>query len=313
MVSRAWKALPEDEREEWEVMARQDKARYEMEKSMYTGPWKVPATKRQIKDPTAPKRPMSAFLSFSNSKRAYVKSKNKDAKNAEVSRLLAQMWKDADAEEKKLFVDEEFALRQHYKMEMAEWKRESEEAIEMKRKEREDEAMRAVREGKLPTRNDDSKNSNIGNTVDPAASTELKYNTKIANETFGQASFPSPSQSSSNINRAQQNLGFSGDYTQQNQHQHYPLIPSSYYNPNQQTSLDSYENNNIVYRNTYAAYQAHGSSTGGYDGYDSRRFEAGGVAMGYDSFGQPHPYGYLPQAYYQQGMYNCIIYALQLS
>ncbi|OEU15810.1 HMG-box, partial [Fragilariopsis cylindrus CCMP1102] len=114
MVSIAWKALPEDEREKWEELARQDKARYEMEKSMYTGPWKVPATKRINKDPKAPKRPMSAFLSFSNSKRQYVKNKHKDVKNAEVSRILAQMWKDADAEEKKMFVDGEFRLRQEY-------------------------------------------------------------------------------------------------------------------------------------------------------------------------------------------------------
>lgn len=305
MVSQAWKALPEDEREKWEVMARQDKARYEMEKSMYTGPWKVPATKRVSKDPKAPKRPMSAFLSFSNSKRAYVKNKHKDAKNAEVSRILAQMWKDADAEEKKTFVDEEFALRQQYKIAMSEWKRQSEEEIESKRKEREDEAMKAVREGKLPIRNEEqrAKSSGAGSTSESAAaSTGMKYSTKIANETFGRAAFPSPTQASANnSNRAQQNYGYSGgDFTQQNHQQLFPQMPSAYYNPDQQTSIEpTYDQNNVGYRNPYAPYPMPGNSTAsGYDGYD-RRYE-GGAPMGYDTYGQPHPYGYAPQAYYQQ-------------
>ncbi|OEU09653.1 non-histone protein, partial [Fragilariopsis cylindrus CCMP1102] len=35
MVSKAWKTLPEDEREKWEEMARKDKVRYETEKSLY--------------------------------------------------------------------------------------------------------------------------------------------------------------------------------------------------------------------------------------------------------------------------------------
>lgn len=316
MVSQAWKALPEDEREKWEVMARQDKARYEMEKSMYTGPWKVPATKRVSKDPKAPKRPMSAFLSFSNSKRAYVKNLHKNAKNADVSRILAQMWKDADAEEKKTFVDEEFALRQRYKIAMSEWKRQSEEEIESKRKEREDEAMKAVREGKLPIRNEDqhSKNSGTGSTAEASASTGLKYNTKIANDTFGQSAFPSPTtQASGNSNRAQQAYGYSGgEYTQQSQQQHYPHMPSTYYNPDQQPSIESYDSSNVAYRNPYAAYPMPGnSSASGYEGFD-RRYE-GGAAMGYDGYGQPHPYGYAPQAYYQQdysqGAYHSAEYA----
>lgn len=306
MVSQAWKALPEDEREKWEVMARQDKARYEMEKSMYTGPWKVPATKRVSKDPKAPKRPMSAFLSFSNSKRAYVKNKHKDAKNAEVSRILAQMWKDADAEEKKAFIDEEYELRQQYKIAMTEWKRQSEEEIKTKRKERENEAMKAVREGKLPRRNEaeHSRSSSVGSAADSTSSMGMKYNTKIANETFGQSlpsSFPPNPQTSSSSSRAQQNYGYAGgEYTQQSQQQQYPQMP--YYNPDQQSPLDSYDSNNAAgYRNPYvAAYQTPGNSNSGYDGYD-RRFE-GGASMPYDSYGQPHPYGYAPQPYYQQGM-----------
>lgn len=115
---------------------------------MYTGPWKVPAKKRSQKDPNAPKRPMSAFLSFSNSKRAYVKEKHPNVGNAEISRILAQMWKDASPEERKDHVDREFKLRQEYKTAIAEWRRNSEIEIQAARKEREDQAMKAVLEGK---------------------------------------------------------------------------------------------------------------------------------------------------------------------
>lgn len=148
LVSQAWRDLSNEERDVWEDMARKDKARYEMEKSMYTGPWKVPAKKRSQKDPNAPKRPMSAFLSFSNSKRAYVKEKHPNVGNAEISRILAQMWKDASPEERKDHVDREFQLRQEYKTAIAEWRRNSESEIQAARKEREDQAMKAVLEGK---------------------------------------------------------------------------------------------------------------------------------------------------------------------
>jgi len=327
MVSQAWKDLPEDEREKWEVMARQDKARYEMEKSMYTGPWKVPATKRVTKDPTAPKRPMSAFLSFSNSKRAYVKNEHKEAKNAEVSRILAQMWKDADAEQKKSFIDEEFALRQKYKVAMSEWKRQSEEERTTKRIKRENEAMKAVREGKLPIKNvEHSRSSSVGSTTNSTTSSGTKYNTKIANDTFGQLmanSYPTIPEASSTSGQPPQHYNYpSSDYSQQSHQQQYPHMTSSYYNPEQQAPIDSYDNNsssnnnnnnnNVGYVNPYATmYQTPGSNPSGYEGYD-RRYE-GGATMGYDSYGQPHPYGYAPQQYYpqdySQGAYRPMDYA----
>ena len=54
MVSKAWKTLPEEEREKWEEMARKDKARYETEKSLYKGPWKVPINTKTTLSKTTP-------------------------------------------------------------------------------------------------------------------------------------------------------------------------------------------------------------------------------------------------------------------
>jgi HMG (high mobility group) box len=52
-----WKNLSPEERAVWEEKAAVDKARYNIEKLQYTGPWQVP-WKRRKKDPSAPKRPM---------------------------------------------------------------------------------------------------------------------------------------------------------------------------------------------------------------------------------------------------------------
>jgi len=126
MVSEAWKSLPSDQRKYWDEMAQQDKERYEMEKSVYNGPWKVPVEK-VLKDPSAPKRPMSAFLSYSNSKRAALKRKHPHMTNADVSRTLAAMWRQAKPDLKQKYIDTEFKLRQDYKVAIAEWRAKAEE------------------------------------------------------------------------------------------------------------------------------------------------------------------------------------------
>jgi hypothetical protein len=91
--------------------AKRDKERYELEKSTYTGPWKVLATK----DPAAPKRPMSAFLAFSNARRKDVTEANPMHTNGEVSKILADMWKKAPPQQKKLYQLQEGQLRKKYK------------------------------------------------------------------------------------------------------------------------------------------------------------------------------------------------------
>lgn len=122
MVSKAWKELSDDEREVWEEIARKDKARYEMEKAVYKGPWKVPTKAKFPRDQEeAPKRPMSAYMGFSNSKRAEVKSRYPSADSTEISRILAQMWREASEDERKIYVDKEQEQRQQYKNTMSQW------------------------------------------------------------------------------------------------------------------------------------------------------------------------------------------------
>jgi HMG (high mobility group) box len=136
--------MPPDEKENWEKKARKDKARYEVEKSMYKGPWKVPANKRTPKDPSAPKRPMSAFLAFSNKRRAGLKREHPEATNADLSKMLSKTWREAPEELRKKYMDEEAGLRATYKVEVAKWRKKVAEERKQERTEREAVAMQTA-------------------------------------------------------------------------------------------------------------------------------------------------------------------------
>jgi len=126
MVSEAWKNISDEERDHWETIAQKDKARYDLAKSTYTGPWKVPvSTRRRKKDPTAPKRPMSSYLAYSKKNRSLVKANNPYASNTEISRMVSRMWKEEKEEVRNIFIEEEAILRKIYKEKMAIWQNEN--------------------------------------------------------------------------------------------------------------------------------------------------------------------------------------------
>jgi hypothetical protein len=127
------KHLPTVERAHWDDVAAKDKQRYMVEKASYTGPWQVP-WKRAKKDPSAPKRPMSAFLYFSQGKRTQIKQDNGDMKNTEVSRLLGEMWRNAPEEERRPHIEKEKGEREKYKIAIAEWRAEFEAKQEAQKK-----------------------------------------------------------------------------------------------------------------------------------------------------------------------------------
>jgi HMG (high mobility group) box len=139
-VSEAWKNLGQEERDTFEELARKDKARFEIEKRMYSGPWKVSAEK--IRDPKAPKRPCSAFLSFSNQMREKVKKRLLDASSADILRELAKMWKDSP--DRDFFIARELACRQEYKIAIAKWRATQSKPTEDARQHREDLALQTL-------------------------------------------------------------------------------------------------------------------------------------------------------------------------
>ncbi|WFD35550.1 Non-histone chromosomal protein 6 [Malassezia cuniculi] len=57
------------------------------------------------KDPAAPKRPLSAYMFFSQDWRERIKAENPDAGFGDVGRLLGTKWKEMNDDEKKPYLD----------------------------------------------------------------------------------------------------------------------------------------------------------------------------------------------------------------
>ena len=118
-----WKQLPPETKMEYQKVADGDKSRYYAEMKDYTGPMQVP-NKRQKKPPGAPKRAMSAFLSFSQQMRPQVRAKYPDMKNTDISGVLAQLWREGTEEEKAPHISRELREREKYHEDMVKWKEE---------------------------------------------------------------------------------------------------------------------------------------------------------------------------------------------
>jgi hypothetical protein len=123
IVAEEWKQLSDRDRAYWDEEARNDKVRFVREKKDYTGPWLLPK-RRAKKHPLAPKRPMSAFLKYSQQKRPMVKASNPDMSNTDVSRLLGEMWREASAAEKAPYVEGEKSERAKYNASVKKWREE---------------------------------------------------------------------------------------------------------------------------------------------------------------------------------------------
>ena len=113
IVAAEWRSLDESTRAGWDEVARDDKVRYVREKAEYKGPWAAPK-RRAKKHPLAPKRPMSAFLKYSQNRRAMIKEQNPDMGNTDVSRLLGEMWRNASEAERRPYVEQELIERAEY-------------------------------------------------------------------------------------------------------------------------------------------------------------------------------------------------------
>lgn len=125
-----WKELPPETKSEYEKIAEGDKTRYYAEMRDYTGPMHVP-NKRQKKPAGAPKRAMSAFLSFSQQMRPQVRAKNPNMKNTDISGVLAQMWREGTEEEKAPHINRELRDREKYHEDMSKWKEEVSQQAEL--------------------------------------------------------------------------------------------------------------------------------------------------------------------------------------
>ncbi|KAI9486595.1 MAG: high mobility group box domain-containing protein [Benjaminiella poitrasii] len=75
--------------------------------------------RRGKKDPSAPKRGLSAYMFFSQENRAKVKEENPEATFGQLGKLLGEKWKSMSDDEKKPYVEKAEKDKQRYENEKA--------------------------------------------------------------------------------------------------------------------------------------------------------------------------------------------------
>jgi len=222
-----WKKLSPDDRAIWDKKAKVDKERYNLEKASYTGPWQVP-WKRAKKDPSAPKRPMSAFLFFSQDKRRIIKGENPGMRNTEISRILGEMWKNASDEEKSPHIEREAKERAKYKINIAKWRKEDSIQKEEAKKEQ-------VEQAKLDAQS--QLNYHL-----PPSTTALGTDDSQSYSSQRSTQIQAPSQGLSTQEYYQGNFGYSGYHLHASQGYGQP---NQYYDTSRQQDQGAYYNNPI--------------------------------------------------------------------
>ncbi|CAM9171665.1 unnamed protein product, partial [Ectocarpus fasciculatus] len=105
IASAQWRAMTTDEKRRYEIMAENDKMRYQEEMRHYVAP---PGTrgfdgagkKKRKKNKDAPKTPLSAYFVFSNEIRRHVVAQRPDLNLPGVTKEIAERWRNLSPEQK---------------------------------------------------------------------------------------------------------------------------------------------------------------------------------------------------------------------
>jgi hypothetical protein len=120
-----WKTMEQNEKQRFVELAKQDAERYQREVAQFGGDSggsrKRKAGKKE-KDVNAPKRPLSAFFSFSQTKRQEIQQAHPEWKVGDVAKELGRLWKDMDPSEKKEYEDMSARDKARYEGEMRDYK-----------------------------------------------------------------------------------------------------------------------------------------------------------------------------------------------
>ncbi|KAF6216510.1 hypothetical protein GE061_000852 [Apolygus lucorum] len=119
-----WKSMSDKEKKRFHELADKDKQRYETEMKDYTPSEndKRRGKKRKMKDPNAPKRPLTAFFLFSNVERSKVKEINPEYTAGDTSKELGRRWSEADPSVKSKYQELADKDKARYDIEMSEYK-----------------------------------------------------------------------------------------------------------------------------------------------------------------------------------------------
>lgn len=119
--SERWKTMSPKEKTKFEDLAKQDKARYEQE-MMHYNPGKK-GSRKQKKDPNAPRRPPSGFFLFCSEERPSIKAQNPSLGIGDVAKKLGEMWNNLSDSEKQPFLSKANKLKDKYKKDVADYRK----------------------------------------------------------------------------------------------------------------------------------------------------------------------------------------------
>jgi HMG (high mobility group) box len=87
------------------------------------------AKTKKLRDPKAPKRPLTSYLFFCKDKRAEFKGLNPDMKVTELSKILGSEWRRLSEKEKSYYVSKAEKDKKRYDIEMKDYERPSDEEL----------------------------------------------------------------------------------------------------------------------------------------------------------------------------------------
>jgi len=106
IIATKWHTLSEEEKKPYSELAEQDKKRRDNEYA-------------ELKKKSPPKRPLTAFILFSNEHRMKIQEDNPTAKFSELGLMLANKWKSLTTEERENYEKQSEKLKQEYTEELA--------------------------------------------------------------------------------------------------------------------------------------------------------------------------------------------------
>jgi len=124
----SWKELSDEERHTWEKRVERAKHQSILTKKRKNMEKKCDKKTLQSEERVItvfydrPKRPMSAYIHFSKTKRPYVKAHNLNMNGLDITKLIGEMWNQTTKDEKLPFLKLEEMSRNQYKRDMADWR-----------------------------------------------------------------------------------------------------------------------------------------------------------------------------------------------
>lgn len=117
IAGKMWKELDEDDKKAYEKAYQKERKIYlEKMEDYVPPPGCKPVKSKPVKDPNAPKKPLTAYFAWMNENRARIKEENPDAGLGEISKIAGREWKEVDE-------DERAELDANYKKGMEEYKK----------------------------------------------------------------------------------------------------------------------------------------------------------------------------------------------